>query len=280
MRIDSHQHFWRYSVSEYAWINDQMAILRRDHLPAEFKALLKEVGFQGSIAVQARQTVEETEWLLRLAEENRFIVGVVGWVDMRSTQLRETLARLCQSPTLVGIRHVVHDEPDPLFLLRPEFLAGISLLREFGLTYDLLLFPQHLPAATVLADLFPEQRFVLDHIAKPGIGRGDTEPWTSDVRSLARRPNVYCKASGLVTEARWTDWRPDDFRIYLDVILEAFGPTRVMIGSDWPVCTVSAGYAATMGLVMDYLGSLPSAVRERVLGGNCARFYGIAENEG
>jgi len=259
-------------------MNDRMAALRRDFLPHDFLPLLEHIGFHGSIAVQARQTVQETEWLLALARENPFVRGVVGWVDLRADDPGETLARLCRDPKLVGVRHVIHDEPDPRFLLRTDFVAGIAVLQEFGLCYDLLLFPEHLKFAAELGKRFPEQRFVLDHIAKPGIARGDTEPWSTDIRALARLPNVYCKASGLVTEAKWARWQPDEFRIYLDVIMQAFGPGRLMIGSDWPVCTLSADYAATMEVVIGYLGDLPVEARAAVLGGNCARFYGIAEN--
>jgi L-fucono-1,5-lactonase len=274
-RLDSHQHFWRYSAAEYPWISDRMGTLRRDFLPADFKPLLNQAGFAGSIAVQARQSLEETEWLLGLAAEHPFVRGVVGWVDLRAGDIRDQLARYSRRPGLVGVRHVVHDEPDDNFMLTPEFRSGISALDEFGLTYDLLLFPRHLPVATRLVREFPAQSFVLDHIAKPAIARGETEPWGSDIRRLAENPNVYCKLSGMVTEASWADWRPDDFRGYLDVIASAFGTGRLMIGSDWPVCTVSGDFLSTMRLVMGYLDSFPEAAREAVLGGNCATFYGI-----
>jgi len=254
-----------------------MAALRRDFMPADLKPLLDQAGLEGSIAVQARQSPEETEWLLGLADEHPFVKGVVGWVDLRAPDVRAKLARYSGRRKLVGVRHVVHDEPDDNFMLGPEFRGGIASLGEFGLAYDLLLFPRHLPVATRLVREFPTQRFVLDHIAKPSIARGETEPWRSDLRRLAECPNVSCKLSGLVTEATWADWRPDDFRSYLDIIADAFGAGRLMIGSDWPVCTVSGDYLATMRLVMGYLESFPPEAREGVLGGNCARFYGVPD---
>jgi L-fuconolactonase len=274
-RLDSHQHFWRYAPDQYPWMSDRMASLRRDFLPADFRSLLERIGFDGSIAVQARQSLEETDWLLDLADGHAFVRGVVGWVDLRAPDVRERLKSYSRRPRLVGVRHVVHDEPDDNFILTREFRRGISALGEFGLAYDLLLFPRHLPAATRLAREFPAQPFVVDHIAKPAIARGVTEPWSSDLRRLAELPNVHCKLSGLVTEAVWADWRPDDFRAYLDVIVDAFGAGRLMIGSDWPVCTVSGDFVATMGLVMGYLDLFPAADRDGVFGGNCARFYGI-----
>lgn len=275
MRLDSHQHFWQYNPAHQVWMTDQMEVLRRDYLPDELRPLLAAIQFDGSIAVQARQMLEETEWLLQLADEHEIIRGVVGWVDLRSPQLREQLERFAQHPKLVGVRHVVHDEPDDDFLLRPEFRRGIAQLREFGLTYDLLLFPRHLPVAVQLVQEFPSQPFVLDHIAKPLIRDGLISPWQEDLQRLAEFPNVFCKLSGLVTEARWKAWRSEEFSRYLDIVGEAFGANRLMIGSDWPVCTLSGDYTSTMGLVLDYARQFPAAVRDGILGGNCARFYGI-----
>jgi L-fuconolactonase len=269
IRIDSHQHFWRYSPAEHVWMDDRMSALKRDHLPEELQPLLVAARFDGTIAVQARQNPEETRWLLELAGRNDFIKGVVGWVDLRSPDVREHLAGF---PKLIGVRHVVHDEPDDEFMLRLEFRRGIAQLREFGLTYDLLLFPRHLPVAVKLVEEFPEQPFVLDHMGKPRIAEGLFSPWQEDLRRLARCPNVWCKLSGLVTEAKWKQWRPDDFRRYLDVVFDAFGPDRLMIGSDWPVCTLSGDYVSTMKIVIDYLSP---GDRDGVLGGNCARFYRV-----
>jgi L-fuconolactonase len=276
IRIDAHQHFWKYTVAEYGWINDKMTALQRDFLPRDLKPLLDENGFGGSIAVQARQSLEETHWLLELAEKNSFIQGVVGWVDLNSPLLRDQLEGLAPHKKLVGVRHVVQDEPDDQFMLRSEFQRGLALLADFGLAYDLLLHPRHLPIATQLVRQYPAQTFVLDHLAKPAIADGVIEPWRRDIRELAKCPNVSCKLSGMVTEARWKTWMPGDFRPYLDAVLDAFGASRLMIGSDWPVCTLSAEYAQTQGIVIDFLDRLTEEQRDGILGGNCARIYRIA----
>lgn len=276
IRIDAHQHFWKYTVAEYGWINDKMTALQRDFLPRDLKPLLDENGFGGSIAVQARQSLEETHWLLELAEQNSFIQGVVGWVDLNSPLLRDQLEGLAPHKKLVGVRHVVQDEPDDQFMLRSEFQRGLAQLADFGLAYDLLLHPRHLPIATQLVRQYPAQTFVLDHLAKPAIADGVIEPWRRDIRELAKCPNVSCKLSGMVTEARWKTWMPGDFRPYLDAVLDAFGASRLMIGSDWPVCTLSAEYAQTQGIVIDFLDRLTEEQRDGILGGNCARIYRIA----
>jgi L-fuconolactonase len=275
IRLDAHQHFWRYHPAEYAWIIDAMSGLRRDYLPGDLRPLLDAIGFDGSIAVQARQTLAETEWLLELAEGQNVIKGVVGWVDLRSPQLPRQLEKFAAHPKLVGVRHVIQDEPDDQFMLRPEFRRGIGQLRGFGLTYDLLLFPRHLPVARKLVAEFPDQPFVLDHMAKPAIRDGQISPWREDLLELAKYPNVTCKLSGLVTEAAWNQWHTGDFRPYLDAALESFGPKRLMIGSDWPVCTVSGDYASVMRVVLEYVQTLSGAEQEGILGGNCARFYGV-----
>ncbi len=275
MRLDSHQHFWTYRPDHQVWMTDEMQVLRRDYLPGELQPLLQSIQFDGTIAVQARQMVGETAWLLELADVHDFIKGVVGWVDLQSPELRSQLETYSGHPKLVGVRHVVHDEPDDKFMLRPEFRRGIAQLREFGLTYDLLLFPKHLPVAVTLVAEFPDQPFVLDHIAKPVIREGQMSPWREDLQRLAQFPNVWCKLSGLVTEATWQQWQPEDFHRYLDIVVAAFGPGRLMIGSDWPVCTLSGTYGDTMKIVTDYIRKLPTEIREGILGGNCARFYGL-----
>lgn len=275
MRIDAHQHFWHYNPTEHVWMTEEMALLKHDFLPGDLLPLLKATGFDGSIAVQARQNLEETRWLLQLAEEHPFIKGVVGWLDLCSPDVEIQLEQFARHPKLVGVRHVLHDEPDDGFMLRPEFLRGIGQLSEFGLTYDLLLFPKHLPAASQLVQAFPAQSFILDHIAKPSIADRVLSPWREDLRTLASFKNVSCKLSGMVTEAKWKEWKRDDFRIFLDVVFEAFSPERLMIGSDWPVCTLSGDYDATMQIVMDYVQQFPSPMRAGILGGNCARIYNI-----
>ena len=276
MRLDAHQHFWHYDPAGYAWIANNMGVLKRDFLPGDLEPLLAGIKFDGSIVVQARQNLEETRWLLALAEQHAFIKGVVGWVDLRSDRLPAQLERFACHPKLVGVRHVVHDEADDNFMLRAEFRHGIAQLSDFNLTYDLLLFPKHLPIAVQLVREFPKQPFVLDHIAKPHIAEGRISPWHEDLRALADFPNVFCKLSGMVTEAKWNDWRPGDFHRYLDVVLDAFGPGRVMIGSDWPVCTLSGDYGAVMKLVIEYLQTLSITDQAAILGDNCARCYQIA----
>ena len=275
MRIDAHQHFWTYSAAEYGWISDAMPELKRDFHPLDLKPLLAENGFDGSIAVQATHTLEETRWLLELAEQNAFIKGVVGWMDLCSTESAAQLEQFAVHPKLVGVRHIVQGEPDDTFMLRADFRRGISRLADYGLTYDLLLYPRHLSVAVKLVREFPEQRFVLDHIAKPLIAEGLIEPWRRDIRELASFDNVWCKVSGMVTEARWKQGRAEDFQPYLEVVFEAFGPGRLMIGSDWPVCTLSATYANTMKLVQDYVRQTRPEQENDILGHNCMRCYGM-----
>src|SRR5258708_6084801 len=243
MQIDAHQHFWRYDQREYGWIDDSMAALRRDFLPADLKPELERSGFQGCIAVQARQTLEETRWLLELAEHTPFILGVVGWVDLRSPQLRCELEWLAGKFKLVGIRHVVQSEPDERFLLQPDFLRGIAMLEEFDLAYDILIYTRHLPVAAEFVARFPRQRFVLDHLAKPPIKSRVLDSWARGIRDLAAFENVFCKVSGMVTEA------------------------------DWPVCTVVASYSRVMEPVKNYLGKFAEEERNAVLGGNAANFW-------
>lgn len=273
MRLDAHQHFWKYDAAEYPWIPPGSP-LHRDWLPEDLAPLLRATGLDGCIAVQARQTLEESRWLLALADAHPIIRGVVGWADLRGDRAQEELAALAVHPRFKGVRHVAQDEPDDGFLARPEFVRGVRKLAGLGLRYDLLIYPRQLRAAIALVDAAPEVAFVLDHLAKPAIRDGAREPWLADFRELARRPHVCCKVSGLVTEAR-RDWRAEDFRPYLDAAFEAFGPGRLMFGSDWPVCRLAAEYAEVVGLAADYIATLPAADRAAVLGGTAARFYGV-----
>lgn len=274
MRIDSHQHFWRYNSSDYVWMDERMDVLRRDFLPSDLAPELKRLGFDGSIAVQARQMERETEWLLALAVENPFIVGVVGWVDFESPRLDESLDIFSAYPKLRGVRELIHDMPDD-YVTSGVHRRAIAKLAAYGLTYDLLLRPRHLPSAIELAREFPEQPFVVDHLAKPDIKKHEIEPWRSGIHSLASCDNVCCKLSGLVTEAAWRQWSAEDFRFYLEVAIEAFGADRLMIGSDWPVCTLSSGYTETMNVVIDFANRLAADERDSILGGCAARFYGV-----
>lgn len=273
--IDAHQHFWKYSAAEYGWIDDSMALLRRDFLPDELRREMRRAGVDACVAVQARQSLEETRWLLSLADAHPHIVGVVGWFDLQSADVWADLDRWARHAKLVGVRHIVQSEADDRFLLRPAFLRGIAQLEAFGLAYDLLIYPRHLPCAVDFVSHFERQRFVLDHLAKPDIRSGERQTWARDLRRLAAFPNVWAKLSGLVTEADWAHWTADQIRPYLDVALECFGAGRLMIGSDWPVCTVAADYVRTLDVVRDYLSTLPSADREAVLGGNAQRFWDL-----
>lgn len=275
IKIDSHQHFWQYNPAEHTWMTDQMPGLKKDFLPEDLAPLLEQIQFDGCISIQARQSITETNWLLHLADQFNFILGVVGWVDLCSSSIEETLTGYANRNKLVGVRHVVHDEPDVNFMLRPAFQNGIAALKEFNLTYDLLLFPKHLPVALQLVEQFPEQLFVVDHIAKPFIINNKISPWKEDLKELANHPNVFCKLSGMVTEAKWGDWHEDDFKQYLDIVTEAFGTGRIMIGSDWPVCTLSGSYAATMKIVTNYTKQFSVEIAESILGRNCIKFYNI-----
>jgi L-fucono-1,5-lactonase len=276
MHIDAHQHFWRYKPPEFDWIDDSMAVLRRDFLPEDLKPELNNTGFQGSVAVQTRQTLEETRWLLELAERSPWILGVVAWVDLRSPDIRSQMKDLSRNPRLVGIRHIVQSEPDDRFLLQPDFLRGISVLGEFDLAYDILIYTKHLAVAAEFVERFPRQRFVLDHLAKPPIKSGNIDSWAQGILRLATFPNVFCKLSGLVTEADWQYWKSEQIVPFLDVAFTSFGPDRLMIGSDWPVCLVAASYARALEVVKGYLLENSPECQDRVLGGNAQRFWRLA----
>jgi len=273
MKIDSHQHFWRYKPAEFGWIGDNMQLLKKDFLPPDFKPELESVGFDGSITVQARQCLEETTWLLELASKYEFIKGIVGWVDLCSSEVEKQLEYFTTDSKFVGVRHVIHDEPDDNFMNRQDFYNGISLLEKHNLTYDLLIFPKHLSLTTKLVRKYPNQKFVLDHIAKPNIKEKKYQPWEKDIRVLANQKNVFCKLSGMVTEADWYNWNYDDFNYYLDTVFEAFGEDRLMIGSDWPVCTTSSNYKKILSIVLKYLEKYNIDIQKKILGENCCKFY-------
>jgi L-fuconolactonase len=278
-RIDAHQHFWRYDPAEYGWIDDSMARLRRHFLPGDLEPELRRAGFDACVAVQARQTLEETHWLLDLADRYPFIAGVVGWIDLQSRDVRAQLAAFAGRGKLVGVRHIVQAEPDDRFLLRPDFVRGVALLEELGLAYDILVYARHLPVALEFAERLEGHRLLLDHLAKPEIRRGEIRAWERDLRRLARSGHVMAKLSGLVTEADWKAWTPVQLRPYLDVAFDCFGPERLMIGSDWPVCLLAGDYARVMAVVTDYMRDRPAAEQEAVLGGNAARFWRLDRTE-
>jgi L-fuconolactonase len=279
MRIDTHVHFWRYSAQEYGWIDEPMSALRRDFLPVDLRSEISGARLDACVAVQARQTPEETGWLLDLADAYPWIAGVVGWVDLQADDLAETLDRYALRPKLVGMRHIVQSEADDRFMLRPAFCRGVSVVGERGLTYDILIYPRHLAAATELVSRCDGTRFVLDHLAKPAVRSGEIREWERGLRGLAECPRVVCKLSGLVTEADWQRWNPDQLRPYLDVAFDCFGPNRLMVGSDWPVCTVAGGYGRTVSVIDEYLNGRPDADRRSVMGENAMHFWKLATRE-
>jgi L-fuconolactonase len=273
--IDAHQHFWHYRPETHGWITEAKAVLKRDFLPADLEPLLRAEGMAGCVAVQAAQSLDETRFLLGLADTHPFVKAVVGWVDLLSPGLEGQLETFAAHPRFRGVRHIAQDEPDDGWLARPDVARGIARLRAYGLTYDILVRARQLPAALALARALPEQPFVVDHLAKPEIRARRLDPWRRDIGRLAALPHVLCKVSGLVTEAAWDGWTPDDLRPYLEVALEAFGPARVMIGSDWPVCLLASDYPTVLDVVRRFVGSLSDGEQAAVLGANAARFYGI-----
>jgi L-fuconolactonase len=275
MSIDSHQHFWRYDPARYGWIDERMGVLQRDFLPEQLASELDANKIDASIAVQADQSEQETLFLLDLAKRSRRIAGVVGWVDLVSPRLDDRLKVFSKFEKLRGLRHVAQSEPDDRFLVRPDFTRGISRLQEFGFTYDILIYPKQLPAAIELVAKFPEQRFVLDHLAKPEIKTKNIAAWATLIGSIGRNPNVYCKLSGLVTEADWRRWSPANFDPYLDVVFEAFGVDRLMFGSDWPVCLLAASYKQVKDIIADFVERKAPKAKEKIFGANAVRFYDL-----
>ena len=275
MKIDSHQHFWRYDPARHRWISDAMAVLKRDFLPDDLNREFQSSNMNGSIAVQADQSEDETLFLLDLAKRYPVVAGVVGWVDLCADDLPERLQSFSHHDKLCGFRHVVQDEADDRFMLRKSFVRGILGLREFDFTYDILIFPRQLPAAIDLVAKFPEQPFVIDHIAKPPIKTRQIATWAGHMREIATAPQVFCKLSGMVTEADWGHWTEKDFRPYLDIVFEAFGADRLMFGSDWPVCLLAGTYGQVKQLVDNYVQNFPNPEKEKIFGSNAARFYGL-----
>jgi len=280
VKLDAHQHFWTYDPVEYSWTGGPDSPISRSFGPEELASLLKSRGIDGAVAVQARQSLEENDYLLKLADEHDFVKAVVGWVDLRSPDVEAQLERYARHPKFKGVRHIVQGESDDAFLLRDDFCRGVSRLADYGLTYDILIYHRQLPAAIEFARRFPNQPFVVDHIAKPDIKNGLAEPWTKLIRELAACGNVHCKISGMVTEADHGAWTPEDIRPYLETALEAFGPSRVMFGSDWPVCLLAADYGTTFDLVDEATKYWSEEDRAKLFGGNCAAFYGIEEGKG
>jgi L-fucono-1,5-lactonase len=276
MTIDAHHHLWKYSATEYGWIAPDQQVIRRDFLPEDLEPLMHHFGIEGTVAVQARGTLEETTWLLGLADKHPLIRGVVGWVPLtEGAGVKRSLERFAGNRKLRGVRHVVQDEADPRFILRKDFNEGVAALRETGLRYDILIFERHLPAAIEFVDRHPNQTFILDHVAKPRIKDKILAPWDRSMRELAKRQNVYCKLSGMITEADPKHWTPDGLQPYIDVVLAAFGPRRIMYGSDWPVMLLAGDYVRWYGTVTNAIAKLSKAEQDRIMGGTAAEAYGI-----
>ncbi len=274
MTIDAHQHFWVYDPERDSWITDDMAVIRRDFLPADLEPVLLANGVDGCVAVQASQTDEETMFLVGMAQAYDFVRGVVGWVDLRSDTLYDRLEAYSQFEEIRGFRHVAQAEPDD-FLMRPDVINGIRQLAAFGFTYDILIYPSQLKAALQLVRAVPEVKFVIDHMAKPVIRKQEINRWSNFMAEIAKQPNVSCKVSGMVTEADWRNWKKADLFPYLDVVFETFGPDRLLFGSDWPVCLVAADYTQVKTVIEDYLIPWGDEVRSKVFGQNAVEFYDL-----
>ena len=274
MRIDSHQHFWNYDPKRQGWINEEMMRIRRNFTPGDLYPLLQETKLDGCIAVQADESLRETDFLLDLSNQHDWILGVVGWADLGKDDLDQVLDQYASQEKLVGFREVLQSK-DPRYMLREEFVRGIQKLKERGLAYDLLLFPQHLEAALDLVKKCPEQRMVIDHLAKPLIKDGEWKEWKKRIALLAERELIYCKISGMITEADWKKWKTEDLLPYLEIVLELFGPERLMYGSDWPVCLVAGEYEQVYRVVEDFTDQLSPSERDRIMGETAAEFYKI-----
>jgi len=275
LKIDAHNHFWKFDPVRDSWINDEMKIIQRDFLPEDFHSVLKEHGFDGCVVVQSEQSEQENEFQLGNAVANTFVKAVVGWVDLQDAAVEKRLEYYQSFSLLKGFRHLLQGEQDRSFMLRPAFKNGISLLRKYGFTYDILIFPDQLKYAEELVAAFPYQKFVIDHIAKPLIKTKEEGSWHKDVRAIAKHENVHCKISGMVTEADWKNWKKEDFHPYINTVVEAFGAKRIMYGSDWPVCKVAASYTDTLNVVKEYFSKFSSDEQADFFGGNACTFYNI-----
>ena len=274
-RIDAHHHLWRYNPREYGWIDEPMEAIRRDYLPQNLVAEMKAAGVDGAVAVQARQTLEETRWLLDEADATPEILGVVGWAPIAGAEFPGVMEEFAERGKLKGLRHVIQAERDEGYILREDFNAGIRAMKGSGLVYDILIYERQLPQTIEFVDEHPEQVFVLDHIGKPAITGGHQDPWATRICKLGERENVWCKVSGMVTEADWRTWTPETLKPYLDVVVEAFGPERLMAGSDWPVCLVATNYARWWDVLQEYFAGFTEAERAAVFGGTAASVYGL-----
>jgi len=273
MTIDAHHHFWLYDPARPEWITDEMSAIRKDFLQKDFEPILKQNGISGSVLVQVDQTETENDFQLKLAEENNFIKGVVGWVDLQSNNVEERLEFYKQYKKMKGFRHILQGEADRALMLKPAFMNGIRKLKKFGYTYDILIYTDQLKYTKEFVAAFPDQLFVIDHLAKPNIKEQKIDEWKKDIEAVAQHENVYCKISGMVTEADWKNWNKEDFTPYLDVVMEAFGIDRIMYGSDYPVCLAAATYEQMKGIVDDYFSSFSKDEQEKFFGKNVINFY-------
>ena len=273
--IDAHHHLWRYSSEEYAWMTKGMQAIRRDFLVEDLKSVSLESGFTGTVVVQARQTLIETDWLLNLSSSDDFVRGVVGWVPLIDPAVHGQLERVTAHKKLKAVRHVLHDEANDFYMMREDFNRGVALLEQFNLCYDILIFEHHLSQTIEFVSRHPNQIFVVDHIAKPRIRDRAISPWKENLSELARRENVYCKLSGMVTEAEWSSWTENDLQPYFDIVLESFGPRRVMFGSDWPVILVASSYKRWVDTVRHMITSLSTDEKDRIMGGTANEAYAL-----
>jgi L-fuconolactonase len=273
--IDAHQHFWKFDPVRDSWINEEMKVIQQDFLPEDLQKVLQQNGVDGCITVQSDQSEEENEFQLNNAAQHPFIKGVVGWVDLQADNIAERLAYYSRFTKMKGFRHVLQGEPDRALMLKPSFMRGIAALKQFSFTYDILIFPDQLKYACELVKTFPEQKFVVDHIAKPYIKDRKIDEWKKDLKALAQYENVWCKISGMVTEADWKSWQKEDFSPYLEVVVQSFGTHRVLFGSDWPVCLVAASYSEMMGIVKEYFSAFSHDEQDRFFGGNAVQFYNL-----
>lgn len=274
-RIDAHQHFWKYDPVRDAWITEEMAVLKRDFLPIDLKLLLLQNKVDACVAVQADQSESETDFLIDLSQKFGFIKGIVGWVDLQAPDVRERLEYFSQFPVVKGFRHILQGEKERDKMLQPQFMRGIAELKEFGFTYDILIYKDQLPYIPSFVAAFPDQKFIIDHLAKPDIKGKHLQEWKERINEVAKFENVYCKVSGLVTEADWNHWKKSDFIPYLDTMVEAFGTERLLYGSDWPVCLLAAEYEEVIGLMADYFSSFSHFEQDQVFGGNAIKFYNL-----
>jgi L-fuconolactonase len=274
MTIDSHQHFWTFDPIRDSWITDEMSVIQKDFYPENLQSVLQANDIDACVAVQADQSLAETRFLLDLANKNDFIKAVVGWIDLQANDIDEQLSEWKSEKKLAGFRHILQAEPELTYMLRPNFMRGVGALAKHGFTYDILIFPKHLPVVQKFVAHFPDQPFVLDHIAKPYIKTGLIDEWKKNIKTLAKLENIQCKVSGIITEADWKNWTYEQIKPYLDVVFDAFGTDRIMFGSDWPVCLVAGEYAQVNGIIKTYTKDFSASEKTKIFGENAANFYG------